>query len=85
MVFLLHTSLSYWDNPIRVAFRIRDCRNIFAIYNLKFAILVLLIKKRESGNALLLLQKELVRLFGIYSQFIVSTDDGDNDENSFDL
>ena len=85
MVFFC-TPLSYWDNPIRVAFRIRDCRNIFAIYNLKFAILVLLIKKRESGNALLLaLQKELVRLFGIYSQFIVSTDDGDNDENSFDL
>ena len=85
MVFLC-TALSYWDNPIRVAFRIEDCRNIFAIYNLRFAILVLLIKKRESGNAMLLaLQKELVRLFGIHSQFIVSTDDGDNDENSFDL
>ena len=49
MVFFC-TALSYWDNPIRVAFRIEECQNTFAIYNLEFAILFFLIKKRESGN-----------------------------------
>ena len=41
---LLCTALSYWDNPIRVAFRIEDCRNIFAIWNLEFAI------EKENGK-----------------------------------
>ena len=81
MVFFC-TPLSYWDNPIRVAFRIQDCRNIFAIYNLKFAILVLLIKKRESGNVLLLAvaKRACQAVWNVFFRI----GDGD-DENSFDL